>query len=70
MPYNRYYILVALLLSHTYSDLTVMSGPTMSMIDNASGGIGNYKGVMLCNRPFGGSAGYFICSDFIVFINE
>ena len=32
-----------------------MSGPTMSMIDSSNAGIGNYKGVMLCNRPFGGS---------------
>ena len=30
------------------------SGPTMSM-DRSNVGIGNYKGVMLCNRPFGGS---------------
>eukprot|EP00428_Durinskia_dybowskii_P078293 CAMPEP_0170358512 /NCGR_PEP_ID=MMETSP0117_2-20130122/2267_1 /TAXON_ID=400756 /ORGANISM="Durinskia baltica, Strain CSIRO CS-38" /LENGTH=387 /DNA_ID=CAMNT_0010612725 /DNA_START=110 /DNA_END=1273 /DNA_ORIENTATION=+ len=29
----------------------------MSMVDNmGSIGIGNYKGVMLCNRPFGGTA--------------
>ncbi len=27
----------------------------MSM-DRSNVGIGNYKGVMLCNRPFGGSA--------------
>ena len=34
-------------------------GPTMSMVDNmGSMGIGNYKGVMLCNRPFGGTSGY------------
>lgn len=33
------------------------SGPSISMIDNkaSSVGIGNYKGVMLCNRPFAGS---------------
>lgn len=33
------------------------SGPSMTM-NNSNGnvGIGNYKGVMLCNRPFGGSA--------------
>ena len=36
-----------------------MSGPTMSMIDSSNAGIGNYKGVMLCNRPFGGSAGKY-----------
>lgn len=35
-------------------------GPTMSMVDNmGSMGIGNYKGVMLCNRPFGGTSGQF-----------
>lgn len=29
----------------------------MSMIDSKSNiGVGNYKGVMLCNRPFGGTA--------------
>jgi hypothetical protein len=36
------------------------SGPKMSLIDNKSSanvGIGNYKGVMLCNRPFAGTAG-------------
>lgn len=32
-----------------------MSGPTMSMIDSSNAGIGNYKGVMLCNRPFAGT---------------
>eukprot|EP01041_Mallomonas_annulata_P000967 gene967-1875_t len=33
-------------------------GPTMSLLDNkqGAGGVGNYKGVMLCNRPFAGSA--------------
>ncbi len=30
----------------------------MSLIDSkGGGGIGNYKGVMLCNRPFGGVSG-------------
>ena len=31
----------------------------MSMIDSSKSsiGVGNYKGVMLCNRPFGGTAG-------------
>eukprot|EP00596_Hydrurales_sp_CCMP1899_P007063 CAMPEP_0119044676 /NCGR_PEP_ID=MMETSP1177-20130426/33494_1 /TAXON_ID=2985 /ORGANISM="Ochromonas sp, Strain CCMP1899" /LENGTH=382 /DNA_ID=CAMNT_0007015151 /DNA_START=167 /DNA_END=1315 /DNA_ORIENTATION=- len=35
------------------------AGPSISMIDNSksSMGIGNYKGVMLCNRPFGGTSG-------------
>lgn len=34
------------------------SGPSISMVDNmGSIGIGNYKGVMLCNRPFGGTVG-------------
>ena len=43
----------------SYTGQTVQSGPSMSMIDNSRGsiGIGNYKGVMLCNRPFGGTAG-------------
>ena len=43
----------------SYNGQSVQSGPSMSMIDNSRGsiGIGNYKGVMLCNRPFGGTAG-------------
>lgn len=32
------------------------SGPSISMVENM-GSIGNYKGVMLCNRPFGGTVG-------------
>lgn len=37
--------------------------PTMSLIDGSAGSsIGNYKGVMLCNRPFAGTAtGQYIC---------
>lgn len=31
------------------------SGPSMSLVNNNNAGIGNYKGVMLCNRPFAGS---------------
>lgn len=32
------------------------SAPSMSLVNNNSSvGVGNYKGVMLCNRPFGGS---------------
>lgn len=32
-------------------------GTSMSMIENSVGlGVGNYKGVMLCNRPFGGTS--------------
>lgn len=32
------------------------TGPSMSMVDKGSAnGVGNYKGVMLCNRPFAGS---------------
>lgn len=36
-----------------------MSAPNISMIDSSSAGVGlgNYKGIMLCNRPFGGTAG-------------
>ena len=26
-------------------------------------GVGNYKGVMLCNRPFGGTAGNVVCRE-------
>lgn len=37
------------------------SAPSISMVENhmnsSSIGIGNYKGVMLCNRPFGGTTG-------------
>ena len=34
------------------------SGPSMSLgNNNGSMGMGNYKGVMLCNRPFAGSVG-------------
>ena len=32
------------------------TGPSMSLVENKGVGIGNYKGVMLCNRPFGGTA--------------
>lgn len=32
------------------------SGPAISMVDHGgAGSVGNYKGVMLCNRPFAGS---------------
>mmetsp|Transcript_16583 Transcript_16583/g.24951 ORF Transcript_16583/g.24951 Transcript_16583/m.24951 type:complete len:370 (+) Transcript_16583:51-1160(+) len=46
----------------TNSSSTMKSaGPSMSLIDNNKGqsnvGVGNYKGVMLCNRPFAGSVG-------------
>ena len=42
----------------TESSFGTRSGPSMSMIDSKSNiGVGNYKGVMLCNRPFGGTAG-------------
>lgn len=39
----------------------------MSLIDNNNGGsgVGHYKGVMLCNRPFGGTMGKFVLSLFI-----
>lgn len=36
------------------------AGPSMSMIDKgntAGAGVGTYKGVMLCNRPFAGTEG-------------
>jgi len=37
------------------------SGPSLSLLDSnknqGNGGVGNYKGVMLCNRPFAGSTG-------------
>jgi hypothetical protein len=37
------------------------NGPSISMIENninaSSIGVGNYKGVMLCNRPFAGTSG-------------
>mmetsp|Transcript_16732 Transcript_16732/g.28367 ORF Transcript_16732/g.28367 Transcript_16732/m.28367 type:complete len:387 (+) Transcript_16732:42-1202(+) len=34
------------------------TGPSISMVESSAGsvGVGNYKGVMLCNRPFGGTA--------------
>ena len=36
-------------------------GPSLSLVENRSasnaGGVGNYKGVMLCNRPFAGTVG-------------
>lgn len=35
-----------------------MSAPSLSMGANGAGvGVGNYKGVMLCNRPFAGTVG-------------
>lgn len=49
----------------SYASNTMKSGggPSMSMIDKGggggggtnTGGVGTYKGVMLCNRPFGGT---------------
>ncbi len=30
------------------------SGPSISMVENKGSNIGNFKGVMLCNRPFHG----------------
>lgn len=33
-----------------------MNGASMSLIENNAGGVGHYKGVMLCNRPFAGTA--------------
>lgn len=32
------------------------SGPSISMVENKGSNIGNFKGVMLCNRPFHGMA--------------
>ena len=45
----------------TDSSFGARSGPSMSMIESSKSsiGVGNYKGVMLCNRPFGGTAGYY-----------
>jgi hypothetical protein len=36
-----------------------MSAPSLSMGASGAGGVGvgNYKGVMLCNRPFAGTVG-------------
>ena len=40
------------------------TGPSTlgSSLDSGGGGvgIGNFKGIMLCNRPFAGSSGNFI----------
>jgi hypothetical protein len=41
---------------------SLKSGPSISLIDNKSGGgnavgVGNFKGIMLCNRPFAGTQG-------------
>lgn len=46
----------------SYSSSSLKSGgPSMSLIENNKNqpnvGVGNYKGVMLCNRPFAGSVG-------------
>ena len=46
----------------SYSSSSLKSGgPSLSLIENNKNqpnvGIGNYKGVMLCNRPFAGSVG-------------
>ncbi len=44
------------------------NGPSISMIDNGGAiGVGNYKGVMLCNRPFGGSTGIIITLNVFLF---
>lgn len=40
---------------------SLKSNPSISLIDNKSGsnavGVGNFKGIMLCNRPFAGTQG-------------
>ena len=33
------------------------AGPSISLDNSGAGGVGTYKGVMLCNRPFGGTEG-------------
>jgi hypothetical protein len=44
----------------SYASSSMRSGgPSMSLVENnknhSNVGVGNYKGVMLCNRPFAGS---------------
>jgi len=43
--------------SYASNALRSGGGPSISMIDKpaAAGGVGTYKGVMLCNRPFAGT---------------
>ena len=46
--------------SYASNTLKSNGGPSMSMIDKSSAagaGVGTYKGVMLCNRPFAGVEG-------------
>ena len=39
------------------ADALRSAGPSISLDNSGAGGVGTYKGVMLCNRPFGGTEG-------------
>ena len=39
------------------ADALRSAGPSISLDNNSASGVGTYKGVMLCNRPFGGTEG-------------
>jgi len=46
--------------SYASNALKSSGGPSISMIDKSNSGavgVGTYKGVMLCNRPFAGTEG-------------
>jgi hypothetical protein len=46
--------------SYATNALKSNDGPNISMIDKSNSGtlgVGTYKGVMLCNRPFAGTEG-------------
>jgi hypothetical protein len=51
--------------------MSKMGGPSLSLVENnvsaSSAAVGHYKGVMLCNRPFGGTVGMTVVADFIAF---
>ena len=65
----------------SFSSSALKTGPSMSLIDTSKHqgnvGVGTYKGVMLCNRPFGGTDGtnniyylfvYYGCHQYIIII--
>ena len=60
--------------SYASNTLKSTGGPSISMIDktnSGAGGVGTYKGVMLCNRPFAGTEGnisYHFYSSFHLFV--
>ena len=57
-------------MTETYGSNALKStGPSISLVENSRAsnvGVGNYKGVMLCNRPFAGTQG--VCDSVLVLV--